>query len=165
MDEWVICNDHHFQHFTVVSWLPDLMEMGIWCLMPLLAIFQFIWWRSVLLVEEIRVAGENHRPAASHWQTLSDYPFSIYSNSSCHLSTIPTHNFIGDRHWLHRTSHTSYKVKIHLHVLGKGVMFDTTFNNISVISWPSVLLMEETGQNHQPASHWQTLSNNGVSST
>ena len=30
-----------------------------------------ISWRSVLLVEEIRVPGENHRPAASHWQTLS----------------------------------------------------------------------------------------------
>ena len=29
-----------------------------------------ISWRSVLLVEEIRVPGENHWPAASHWQTL-----------------------------------------------------------------------------------------------
>ena len=26
---------------------------------------------SVLFVEETRVAGENHRPAASRWQTLS----------------------------------------------------------------------------------------------
>jgi hypothetical protein len=25
-----------------------------------------IWWRSVLLVEETGVPGENHRPAASH---------------------------------------------------------------------------------------------------
>jgi len=25
-----------------------------------------IWWWSVLLVEEIRVPGENHRPTASH---------------------------------------------------------------------------------------------------
>jgi hypothetical protein len=30
-----------------------------------------ISWRSVLLVEETGVPGENHRPAASHWQTLS----------------------------------------------------------------------------------------------
>ena len=29
-----------------------------------------ISWRSVLLVEETGVPGENHRPAASHWQTL-----------------------------------------------------------------------------------------------
>jgi hypothetical protein len=29
--------------------------------------------------------------------------------------------------------------------------FNTTFiNNISVISWQSVLLVEETGENHQP---------------
>ena len=28
------------------------------------------WW-SVLLVEEIRVPGEKHRPAISHRQTLS----------------------------------------------------------------------------------------------
>ena len=36
------------------------------------------------------------------------------------------------------------------------MVFNTTFNNVSVISWWSVLLMEETGENHQPAaSHWQ----------
>jgi len=30
-----------------------------------------ISWQSVLLVEEFRVLRENHRPATSHWQTLS----------------------------------------------------------------------------------------------
>ena len=39
-----------------------------------------------------------------------------------------------------------------------------TFNNISVISWWSVISVEETkrpGKNHRPvASHWQTLSHN-----
>jgi hypothetical protein len=30
-----------------------------------------ISWRSVLLVEETRGPGKNHRPVASHWQTLS----------------------------------------------------------------------------------------------
>jgi hypothetical protein len=43
-------------------------------------------------------------------------------------------------------------------------VFNATFNNISVISWRSVLLGEETGrpgENHLPdASHWQTLSHN-----
>jgi hypothetical protein len=50
---------------------------------------------------------------------------------------------------------------------GGGVMmFNITFNNISVISWQSVLLVEETGENHQPAkSHWLTWSHNVVSST
>jgi hypothetical protein len=33
--------------------------------------FSYISWRPVLLVEETGVPGENHRPVASHWQTLS----------------------------------------------------------------------------------------------
>ena len=49
------------------------------------------------------------------------------------------------------------------------MVFNATFNNISVISWRSVLLVEETGvprENHWPvARHWQTLSHNVVSST
>ena len=46
------------------------------------------------------------------------------------------------------------------------MVFKVTFNNISVISWQSVLMVKETGENHQPASsHWQTLSHNVVSST
>ena len=40
--------------------------------------------------------------------------------------------------------------------------FNATFKNILVISWRSVLLVEETGV---PASHTQTLSLNVVSST
>ena len=47
------------------------------------------------------------------------------------------------------------------------MVFNATFNIISVISWRSVLLVEETGvpgENHRPvASHWQTLSHNVVS--
>ena len=47
--------------------------------------------------------------------------------------------------------------------------YRVTFNNISVTSWWSVLLVKETGvpgENHGPiASHWQTLSHNVVSST
>jgi hypothetical protein len=34
------------------------------------------------------------------------------------------------------------------------MVFDATFNNISVMSWQSVFLVEETGvsqENHQPA--------------
>jgi hypothetical protein len=49
------------------------------------------------------------------------------------------------------------------------MVFNSTFNNILVISWLSVLLMEETGvlrENHRPAaSHWLTLSHDVVSST
>ena len=49
------------------------------------------------------------------------------------------------------------------------MVFNTTFNKTSVITWPSVLLVEETrvpGKNNRIAgSHWQTLSHNIVSST
>ena len=46
------------------------------------------------------------------------------------------------------------------------MVVNTTFNNVSVLSWRSVLLVEETGgpgENHRPvASHWQTFSHNVV---
>jgi len=49
------------------------------------------------------------------------------------------------------------------------MVFNATVSNISVLSWLSVLFVEETGvpgENHRPAaSHWQTLSHNVVSST
>ena len=53
-----------------------------------------ILWRSILVMEKTGVYGENHRPAASHLQTLS------YNDV---LSRpIQTLNFSGDRHILHR---------------------------------------------------------------
>ena len=54
----------------------------------------------------------------------------------------------------------------------KGIsvmVFYATYNNISAISWRSVLFGKETrgpGEEHRPtASNWQTLSHNVVSST
>ena len=47
------------------------------------------------------------------------------------------------------------------------MVFNATFNNISAISWRSVLLVEETGvprKKTQTAILWQTLSHNVVSS-
>jgi len=45
-------------------------------------------------------------------------------------------------------------------------VFNATFNNISAISWQSVLLEEEAkvpGENHQPATcHWQPLNNYSI---
>ena len=47
------------------------------------------------------------------------------------------------------------------------MVFNATFNTISVISWRSVLLVEETGvpgENHRTATRqWQTLSRNASS--
>ena len=31
-----------------------------------------------------------------------------------------------------------------------GMLFNATFNNVSVILWQSVLLVEETRENHRP---------------
>jgi hypothetical protein len=49
------------------------------------------------------------------------------------------------------------------------MVINTTFNNISVISWRSTLLLQETWvlrEKHRPvARHWQTLSHNGDTSS
>jgi hypothetical protein len=63
------------------------------------------WW-SVLLVEKTGVPEEKHWPVASHWQTLSTNVVS----STPRLSSIWTHNFSGNRHWLH----SSYKSNYHM---------------------------------------------------
>ena len=36
------------------------------------------------------------------------------------------------------------------------MVFSATFNNISAISWRSILFVGEIGENHWPASQWQT---------
>jgi len=46
-----------------------------------------MWWLSVLLVQETGAPGENHRPVASHWQTLLHNV----------VSRIRVHNFRSDR--------------------------------------------------------------------
>jgi hypothetical protein len=69
----------------------------------------------------------------------------------------------------HGTQNVNYKSTICTEIESLFVclmVFNATFNNISVISWRSVLLVEQTwgpGKKHRPvASHWQTLSHNVV---
>ena len=82
--------------FYCFGWhtLISLILLFVVCLMVFNATFNnisAISWRSVLLVEDTGVPGENHRPVASHWETLS--------HNIVHLALIS-----GDRHWLHRNS-------------------------------------------------------------
>ena len=58
----------------------------------------------------------------------------------------------------------SHHWSIHLSWLFGFMVFNATLNDISAISWRSVLLVEETGENHRliVTSDWQTLSRNGV---
>ena len=61
--------------------------------------------RSVLLVEETGVSGQNHGLVASHWQTLSHN----VASSTYRLSG--NHNVSGDRHWLPYNGRTKNKSK------------------------------------------------------
>ena len=54
------------------KWFVDLVHL--WWLTQVLLI-SVISWRSVLVVVETR---ENHRPAASHWQTLSQMLYWVH---------------------------------------------------------------------------------------
>ena len=80
---------------TLNSNVPVFKGLGFWCLTPHSTIFQlysghqFNWWSKT---------GENHWHAASLWKTLAH---NVVSNTS-RLSGIQTHNFSGDRHWLHK---------------------------------------------------------------
>ena len=49
---------------------------------------------NISIVLSVEGTGENHRPAASHWQTLSHNVVL----STPHLSMVRTHNVSGDRH-------------------------------------------------------------------
>ena len=54
---------------SLIVWNLDRKSnnLNFWCFTPLSAIFQLYQWRPVLVVEEARVPGENHRTWASNW--------------------------------------------------------------------------------------------------
>ena len=89
----------------------------------------------------------------------SDYPFVIFK-----LLWIDVKLFVSMRLY-NFINHTLYVPSSMTMFTGYGLRcLRSTFNNISVISWLSVLLVEETkvpGENHRLfTSHWPTLSHN-----
>ena len=79
------------------------------------------------------------------------------------------HIFTGQYYGLHNHSVLCWLLYIisidyYSEVSDMVMVFNATFNYISVISWRSILLMVETGvpvKNHRPtANHWQTLLHN-----
>jgi energy-converting hydrogenase Eha subunit E len=157
------------------------------CLMVFNATFNnisVISWRSVLLVEETGGPGENHWPVASHWQTLShnDVHLILLTDVRERMAKCTSEVCIpavhvkgdGDRDRMVVGFTTTYmqSVPISSLMLWFGIsilclfnmnsfvclmVFNATFNNISVISWRSVLLVEETGVPGE--SHRKSLTN------
>ena len=89
----------------LIIYYCNITGLGLRRLTPLSTIFQlcsdgqFYWWRKP------RGPGENHRPVASHGQTLSH---------SVAMNGFQTHNINGARHWLH-CNIISLKGKLSLH--------------------------------------------------
>ena len=55
---------------------------GLWCLTPLSTIFWIISWWLVLLMEEMGVPGENHRPATRSHNVVSSTPLHEWDSNS-----------------------------------------------------------------------------------
>jgi len=82
--------------FANVYSMSHIMWFGFIVLNATFSNISVISWRSVLSAEETGWPGENHRPVASHWQTLSHNVVLLA------LSVSRTHNISDDRHRLHR---------------------------------------------------------------
>jgi hypothetical protein len=109
-----------------------------------------ISWLSGLLVEKTGVPEESHRPVASHWQTpigtvKDTLQQLILNNSVCWRgrcrTNFPALSIISFIPVSITVSQCSLFLCMHdLFFVGLGAMvFNTTYNIISVISWRSVL--------------------------
>ena len=81
----------YVMHYTHKLW-SIICPLEVRCLTPLsknISVTTF--------VAEIGVPRENHRPVASHWQTLSHV-----LRVCLGMNGVQTHNLSGGRQWLHR---------------------------------------------------------------
>ena len=86
------CFNITINNWNTLSNVSNMMGKGEWHLFVCLVLVGFmvlnitynnisvISCQSALLVEETGGPGENHRPVASHWQTLSHNPIMLYSS-------------------------------------------------------------------------------------
>jgi uncharacterized membrane protein len=96
------------------------------------------WW-SVLLVEETRGPGENH-----DLSQVTDKLYHIITRTFSKHETLILYTF-------QEPPLNKYLLLCGLVYASCLMVFNATFNNILVISWRSVLLVEETrgpGENH-----------------
>ena len=75
-DRFVTCQKYTLVFLMVNnSWMCVAFfrwfDFDFWCFNATFSSISAISWRSVLVVEEFRVPGENHRPLARNWYTLS----------------------------------------------------------------------------------------------
>jgi hypothetical protein len=91
------------------------------------------------------------------WNRQDYFPFQIMLTDDCLYGQLKWYVYWGDFTWV-KSSSLCWCIANRQQTY--SMVFNATFNNISVVSWQAVLLVEETGgprENHRPVtSHWQT---------
>ena len=127
----------------------DIIEQRIFpCLPRLLAITAFPGYFSIMYT------SNNWRKTTSDIMKLIIKPVQLVANTSPHVHPLS--------YDIHQYIYTNKRQILAIESEGENIllrvrvmMFNVTFNNISVISWRSILLVDETGENDRPvASYW-----------
>ena len=181
-----ICRQHIFIYVLLVLYLTE--KHNQWLYWITIDIWLSPW--SFLLWYPFWFNKGNGKPIIFSGQNSVDFYYSSYVQNGQYMvswdsktwtffffHTILMHFFTSNTHLsgLLRviTAHELFSMEKRLNSeishLWRVMVLNTFFNNISVISWRSVLLVEESSdpekKHHPSASHWQTWSHNVVSST
>jgi hypothetical protein len=123
-----------------------------------------ISWQPVLMVEEVGVPGENHRPWTSKQVRTKSGRKHYIDRGTTHTSLSPIRrefapDFVNCKKGCTRLTAASNKAyQLYVWLIDWFLVFNTTFSNISAISWRPVLVVEEAGvpgENHRPwVSNW-----------